>query len=198
MIKSVFTNQDDLLLAISKLYLDGQTFEVDPCFNKGGFYRKLGRPRLVGDIAPRFKWCPVVDVRDMPSDWWNLKSAVFDPPFLVGSSTMVKRYGGFETMQEMGDMLDKALLGFSRVLAPGGILVVKCQDTSVGGQNFFTHVRILQNAIQYEFMPLDIFILINEGSLHRNPKRNQRMASKSHCYFMVFRKMQRVERFAKI
>jgi hypothetical protein len=198
MIKSVFSDQDELLLAISRLYLDGGTFECDPCFNKGGFYRKLGRPRLVGDIAPRFKWCPVIDVRDLPADWWNLRSAVFDPPFLIGQSSMVKRYGGFENLAEMCTMLETAIVGFSRVLKPGGVLVCKCQDTSVGGQNFFTHVRLMQTAVLNGFMPVDIFVLVNSGALLRVKNANQRMASKAHSYFLVFKKVQRLERIPKI
>lgn len=195
-IGSVYNDQDELLMAISSLYLDGKTFDLDPCFNKGFFYNKLGRPQHIGDIKPLYKWCPVMDVTKLHFSLWNLKSAVFDPPFLVGSGHMVKRYGGFKTVKDMYLFFNEALLNFIRVLKRGGILVIKIQDASAGGQNYFSHINIATVAQGVGFELIDIFVLVNKNRMRKKAKVS-RMANKEHCFFMVFRRVERKIRVSK-
>ena len=194
-IGSLYDDQDALLHAISSLYLGGGSFDLDPCFNKGGFYRALKRPQHIGDIAPKYKWCPKMDSTQLPWELWNLESAVFDPPFLVGTGMMAEEYGSFPTVQALWEMYDRSLENFHRVLRPGGTLVVKTQDTSVGGQNFFSHIHIATFGREIGFELVDVFIL-------HNPKRIKkavpsRMARKEHCYFLIFKKVERQIRVAK-
>lgn len=193
---SVYATQDECLQAISRLYLAGGTFSLDPCFNKGGFYKLLKRPQFIGDINPRFKWCPKIDVTALPWELWNLESAVFDPPFLVGGGKMAEKYGSFESTAEMFNFFDLAIDNFHRVLRPGGTLIVKVQDTSVGGQNFFSHIHIANYCRDNGFELIDIFILTN-GAKIKQPGIVSRMASKEHCYFLAFKKVERQIRVPK-
>jgi hypothetical protein len=189
-IGTVYTDQGELLKAISTLYLDKGTFDLDPCFHKGNFYKTIGRPKFVGDLRPCFKWCPVMDVTNLPYQLWNLKSAVFDPPYLVGNNIMAKKYGGFKNVKLMYEFFAKAIDNFIRVIAPGGILVVKIQDTSVGGQNYFSHLYIANYATQEGFELLDCFILINKNVM-RDKQKSSRIASKEHTFFLVFKRVER-------
>lgn len=195
-IGSVYENQDELLMAISTLYLNGETFHLDPCFNKGYFYNKLGRPEFIGDIKPLYKWCPKMDVTKLPHTMWNLKSAVFDPPFLVGTGMMVKRYGGFPTVTAMFAFFQKALDNFIFAIRRGGILVIKCQDASIGGQNYFSHIYIAGIARETGFELIDIMILVNKQR-YRNKEKISRMATKEHCYFLIFKRVERATRAKK-
>lgn len=196
MIGTVHENQDSLLKAISSLYLQDKCFELDPCFNKGSFYKNWLRPKYIGDIQPKYKWCPKMDVTNLPWELWNLESAVFDPPFLVGTGDMAIRYGGHETVQEMFQFFSVSLEEFHRVLRPGGTLVVKIQDSSVGGQNFWGHINIANTGRDVGFELIDLFILVNKIR-QRDKKKVPRMAVKEHCYFMVFKKVERQIRVPK-
>jgi len=196
-IGSVYDNQDELLVAVSKLYLAGKSFDLDPCFNKGGFYKKLGRPRLIGDLKPQYKWCPQMDVLSLPWDFWNLESAVFDPPFLIGfNHSMSDRYGAHGSAKEMFEFFDKALENFHRVLRPGGTLVVKVQDTSAGGQNFFSHIHLANYGMENGFELIDMLILVTKQKMKSRAKAS-RMAAKEHCFFLVFKKVERKIRVEK-
>jgi len=194
-IGSVYTDQDELLIAISKLYLEGKAFDLDPTFNKGGFYRKLGRPRLIGDLKPKHKWVKQMDVTQLPWELWNLESIIFDPPYNVGDGKMVQRYGGYSSVQEMFVFLDTAMDNFHRVLRPGGTLVIKVQDTSVGGQNFWTHIHFINYGVTAGFELIDLFILVNQQKM--NNGKPSRMARKEHCYFLVFKRIERAIRIKK-
>ena len=193
---SVYTDQNELLKSLVSLYLEEDTFSLDATFNKGGFYTVLRRPEFIGDINPQFRWCPQMDVTALPVELWNLKSAIFDPPFLVGGSNhMAERYGFFESVSAMFAFLDSALLNFHRVLCPGGVLVVKCQDTSVGRQNYFTHIHISNVALLNGFELLDLFVLFNDHVITSD--RPSRMARKQHSFFLVFKKVERKIRVPK-
>jgi SAM-dependent methyltransferase len=195
-IGSVYDNQDELLQAVSKLYLAGKCFELDPCFNKGSFYKKWARPRLIGDLKPVYKWCPEMDVRALPWDFWNLESAVFDPPYSIGGGHMAERYGAFNSAAEMFEFFDKALENFHRVLRPGGTLVVKVQDASAGGQNFFSHIHMANYGRENGFELVDMFILVTRLKL-RDKRTVSRMATKEHCFFLVFKRVERKIRVEK-
>lgn len=39
-IKSISYSQDEILSNIIKLYNKGEPFQGDPCYSRGGFYRK--------------------------------------------------------------------------------------------------------------------------------------------------------------
>lgn len=195
-IGSVYNSQDALLVAISTLYLNKGTFSLDPCFNKGGFYKILKRPQYIGDVTPRYKWCPKMDVTSLPWELWNLESAIFDPPFLVGSGKMADRYGSFSSVADMFSFFDLAIDNFHRVLRPGGTLVVKIQDTSVGGQNFFSHIHIANYCRENGFELIDLLVLHNPLKV-KQLNVTSRMASKEHCFFLVFKKVERQIRVQK-
>ena len=86
------------------------------------------------------------------------------------------------------DMLREA----HRVLKQGGILIFKCQDKTSSGKQFFSHVFIMNEAVEAGFYPLDLFILLAKGRLVADWQAiNQRHARKYNSFFWVFQKSEK-------
>jgi len=77
-----------------------------------------------------------------------------------------------------------------RVLRPGGIYIVKCQDEVCTNRQRLTHLEITIELEQYGFIVEDLFVVVRTSKpgvsrlLHR-----QYHARKNHSYFMVYRKV---------
>ena len=115
MIRSVSTSQHQILKNIMALYNAGKPFDLDPTYSTGRFYQHgVPGPRLAHDIAPSSTDVRYADVRSLPLLSGSIGSAVFDPPFLVGTSfktsVMGLRYGGFEKWPEYNAFIAGALI----------------------------------------------------------------------------------------
>lgn len=78
-----------------------------------------------------------------------------------------------------------------RVCEKGGFVVVKCQDTVSGGKNHFSHVMVMNMALELGFYPKDMFILTAKMRINSFGGRwnKQEHARKYHSYFWVFEKI---------
>ena len=76
----------------------------------------------------------------------------------------------------------------ARILAPRGVLVMKCQDKVSSGKQYMMHCDIYNWAASLGFEVCDLFILLAKNRLVADWQRNQKHARKFHCYFWVFRK----------
>jgi len=85
-------------------------------------------------------------------------------------------------------MYRSALAELYRVLEPGGILAMKCQDTVEAGKQVWSHILVLQAAIDAGFTAVDLFILVGGGRIQGWNHSNQVHARKFHSYFWVFQK----------
>jgi len=52
-IKSIQNSDRDILQSIKTLYLDGNNFDLDPCYSTGKLYEDLERPRIKMDKEPK-------------------------------------------------------------------------------------------------------------------------------------------------
>lgn len=197
LIKSISFSQDEILGWILRLYCpDG--FDLDPTYSKGGFYRSIAPPRLRFDINPQIDGVEQADCANLPLADGSIGSIMFDPPFIAGTAPnglskkiMMKRFGYYRNVQtELWGMYRKAMNEFYRLLKPGGVLVVKCQDTIDGGKQYLSHVEIINQAISFGFYPKDLFILLAKHRLMSPNMRIQQHARKFHSYFLVFVKRQ--------
>jgi hypothetical protein len=121
---------------------------------------------------------------------------MFDPPFVMegsrsneakeGSCVIGKRFTSFTSFEELKKMYGASLKEFSRILAPTGILIFKCQDCVACSLNHFTHVWVMYEAMKFGFNPKDLFVLLAQNRL--NDGRVQQHARKYHSYFWVFKK----------
>lgn len=201
-IKSISYSQDAILQSIIYLFLPAGRIQLDPCYNKGGFYRsgKIAAPE------PEFRYDinPVPGTQTRKGDCRNLsimnnsiESIIFDPPFLTTKPTgnekangniMHNRFFSFKNMNELQVCYRASLEEFFRILIPGGILIFKCQDTVRSGKQYWIHIKVHDWAVHYNFYPKDLFILLSKTRPISGKIKKQQHARKFHSYFWVFRK----------
>lgn len=199
LIKSISYSQDEILKNIITLYNNGETFEVDPCYSKGKFYKDIDRPRYCFDIEPQFDYVEKYDCRQLPFENNSIDSIIFDPPFLAtkgpsltdnkNNNHINKRFGVYPTEKELFQMYKNSIKEFDRVLKQNGLLVIKCQDKVSGGKQYMSHVAIINYCTQLGLYCEDLFVLLAKNRLVADWQvKNQKRSRKYHCYFLVFRK----------
>lgn len=196
MYKSWYKNQIFILRAIQYLYLRNlgeETFDLDPTYGNGCFYKKFPEPKERSDINPKKKDIKKIDCRKLLVYYEenSKKSIIFDPPFVVGcgkKGIIESMYGDFRTMEELRRFYKESLSVFYKILNEGGILVVKCMDTVSGGKNYFNHIYILNTAEEIGFIAEDLMILLTDVRIPQWNIKNQEHVRKYHSYFWIFRK----------
>ena len=122
---------------------------------------------------------------------------IVDLPFLATTGASLNKTSGNKinrrfsvcaSEQELASLYQDALREAWRVLSPGGVLVMKCQDKVSSGKQYMMHCQIYDWAISLGFDVLDLFILLAKNRLIANWQRSQKHARKHHCYFWVFQK----------
>lgn len=154
-----------------------------------------------------------IDSRALPYDSLSLDCVVFDPPYMEGlhrkaeghlagsgtHSAFRNAYSNGKTC-EVGtdipkwhdavvDLYLKSGVEAYRVLKPGGLLIVKCQDEVSANKQRLTHVEIIS---AYESMGLytkDLFVVIRTNKPIIARLKTQVHARKAHSYFLVFQKI---------
>lgn len=195
-IRSISFDQSEILCSISDLHCGGHGFECDPTYNIGGFYRdgSIPKPQYRFDINPQSLDVTKALCEALPLPNNSLHSLVFDPPFLVGKSRTGKgvmdgKYSSYPTILHLKSHYRKSIIEFSRVLKRKGILVFKCQDSVSGRRNYFNHVYVYINAVEFGFRPIDLFVLLAKNRpTSPNHVDKQFYSRKYHCYFWVFKK----------
>lgn len=191
MVKTTYENETDLLIDLMGLYGIRQ-FDLDPCYSTGRIWTFIDpKPKFKFDIKPQLEDVFTADCRNL--DYFerdDVNSIFFDPPFLIrngksNNGLMAKRFSSFKSKDEMLSFLTDSLVEFKRILADGGVLVVKCQDTIDSHVQIWTHVEIMRRAEELGLFCHDLVILINENVIH-DRSRNQVHARKTHSYFLVF------------
>jgi len=82
-IKSVQNSDRDILVSIRYMFLNGENFELDPCYSSGKFYEDLERPKIKMDKTPQSSDVQQNDIMNgIPLENNSIKSIVFDPPFM--------------------------------------------------------------------------------------------------------------------
>jgi hypothetical protein len=194
---SVYKNDTEMLEAISQIFLNGKSFDLDPTFSKGNFYKKFPEPKFKSDLVPQREDVIECDCRNLNYiQSGTIKSICFDPPFLfrnrkaVNNDKMCARFSYFQTFEELLLMYYESLKEFYRVLETRGILVFKCQDLTDGSGSrpfFDTHTEIIKMARAIGFSLRDIGILVVKNKIIRKAKQ-QSCLRKVHSYYLVFRK----------
>lgn len=198
MIKSISYNEAEIQENILKLYSELDYYELDPCYSKGVFYKKIKQPKLKFDINPLTEDTKKADVRNLPLKEKSVKSIMFDPPFVIGlpngskdkvdSNKTFNRFSGFFSKKEQSKFYLDSLKELYRVLSDDGIIAFKCQDTVSSGKQYIVHAEIIQMAQELGFYIKDIFILLSNHRMNSGKWKVQRHSRKYHCYYLVLKK----------
>ena len=147
------------------------------------------------------------DCRHLPYDSASLDCVVFDPPYmeglyrrsnghLAGSGTHSAFRNAYSNGQNTeggpkwhGAVLDMYFRGGAeayRVLKPGGVFIVKCQDEVSANTQRLTHVEIIIKYEQFGFYAKDLFVVMRQNAPCITRLKKQVHARKNHSYFLVF------------
>ncbi len=199
------TDNADIFPKILKLHVPKGATIADVTYGKGVFWKKVkvGDYKLIrSDIRDG------VDCRDLPY-WKNsLDCVVLDPPYMEGLYRKSKshmagsgshrafreHYSNGEATNGAGpkwhaavlDMYFRAGKEAHRVLKPGGVLIVKCQDEVSANTQRLTHVEIINYYENLGFYAKDLFVIVRLNSPAISRLIKQVHARKNHSYFLVF------------
>ncbi len=186
-IGSVFTDEQDLLKSIMKIH-NIESFDLDPMYSRGDFYKEIPKPKYTSDILTG------VDARHLPYENNEISTMILDPPFLFGihgpngiqgSYSGSKRFGIFKDYREISIFYQEILFEAYRILKRKGILIFKCQDYT-DNKTWMMHCFVYAKAVELGFYAKDLAILYLSRNKVANSQTTQRHLRKHHTYFWVF------------
>lgn len=149
-----------------------------------------------------------VDCRALPYADGSLDCVVLDPPYMEGFYRRTDAQAGSGTHSAFRCAYSSGGTGVGegaakwhdavvevylqagvealRVLAPGGKLIVKCQDEVSANRQRLTHVEIITGFESIGLYTKDLFVLVRANAPGVSRMIRQVHARKSHSYFLVF------------
>lgn len=193
LVKSVSTDQEEILLGIMQLYTP-EGIQADVCYNIGSFYSgSIPKPEFKFDLTPLTPDTIKADCRNLPLPDCSLRSVMFDPPFVCGTHInsekyiMAEKYSSFKSRKEMQQMYIDSLKELNRVLKPKGYLIIKTQDVVSGRRKLFSSQLMKDECRRLGFKLIDEFILIAKNRFVGNIQ-TQFHSRSFHSFFIVFKK----------
>ena len=199
MIRSVYYDQTEILKSIMEL-CNIERFCADVTYGNGKFYSDIPEPAHRFDISPQVGSVIECSSDNLPLTDGQLKSLVFDPPFLTyvkqareHNSIMAKRFGGYWRYDELENHYRDTLMESHRVLEKKGIMIFKCQDIIHNHKMHCTHLNVMEWS-KGLFRLKDLFILPAKSRMpipqqEGTKKKVQKHARIFHSYFMVLEKI---------
>lgn len=191
MIKTISYDQEEIITDIITLHCQ-EGIELDPTYSKGVFYKNIQKPKHKYDLYPQVDDCKQSNANNLPFSENEIKSIMFDPPFIVGfkdnkpTGIIGERFHGLKNIKELWQWYDECLTEFHRILDKKGKLVFKCQDTVSSGKQWLSHVHIINKAEELGFYTKDLFVLLAKSRIKGHNHNKQKHARKFHSYFIVF------------
>lgn len=149
-----------------------------------------------------------VDATDLPYEDESLDALVLDPPYMEGlfrrdTSHMAgggshaafrENYSNGQATNGSGPKWHEAVLDLyfragdeaHRVLKPGGVFIVKCQDEVSANRQRLTHVELIDRYEAQDFYTKDLFVVVRQNKPAISRMKKQVHARKNHSYFLVF------------
>jgi hypothetical protein len=191
---------DEVFPHVLALHVPEGSAVADVTYGKGVFWKRV-RPGAYDVRATDLT--TGVDCRKLPYGDGMLDCVVFDPPYMhTPGGTAHQNHQNYEqyysnngtthtTKKYHEAVLDLYFGGAKeafRVLKPGGILVVKCQDEVCANKQRLTHVEIINELSEMGFEVDDLFVVLRNNRPGVSRVLRQVHARKNHSYFLVFRK----------
>lgn len=196
---SIGTNAE-MFPTILDLYVAPGGTVADVTYGRGVFWKAIPRDsyRILATDIKRG-----VDSRKLPYKEGTVDCVVFDPPYMhTPGGTAHDGHQNFEHYyanngvnrtdlkyhEAVLDLYFRSSTEAWRVLKNGGIYIVKCQDEVCACRQRLTHVEIINELTEANFLVEDLFVLIRRNRPGVSRILRQRHARKNHSYFIVFRK----------
>ncbi len=190
---------DEVFPSILSLYVPKGSTVADVTYGKGVFWRRV--PSEAYRLLPT-DLMHGVDCRKLPYDNQSIDCVVFDPPYMhtpgrgahKGHQNYESYYRNNQTTSESKyheavlDLYFAAAREAWRVIRPGGIYIVKCQDEVCANRQRLTHIEIANEYARYGFVAEDLFVVVRKGKPGVSRMLKQAHARKRHSYFLVFLK----------
>lgn len=163
-------NNADLFHHAMELYVPKGSTVADVTYGKGVFWQlvKPGYKVIRSDMLDED--CDLrMDATHMAFRDDSLDAIVFDPPYSHSSSTplidTMNRYqnNSISGRKDIFLFYLEVLWESRRVLKPGGIAFIKCQDEIEGGKQYRNTFNIWQQAIDLGYEDVDRFYLLSLG-----------------------------------
>ena len=205
----------ELFAQILALHVPRGSLIADVTYGLGAFWKRVPAgvySLLASDIAPKLGTCTQADSRVLSYVDASVDAVVLDPPYkegyyrrrasqLADSGSHVAFRHAYSSGAETQDAVDapkwhEAVVAMYRdscreavrVLRPGGILIVKCQDEVSAGKQHLAHVQIVNGCESLGLHSIDLFVFVRTNRPGVSRVVTQVHARKNHSYFLVFRK----------
>lgn len=191
----------DVFPHVLALYVPEGSKVADVTYGRGAFWKSIPSTQyhvVASDVTTG------VDCRKLPYTDTSFDCVVLDPPYMhtpggtahVAHQNFEQYYQNNGTGNSTGAKYHEAVLELYftasreawRVLRPGGILILKCQDEVCACKQRLTHVEIINELTAAQFYVEDLFVLLRTNRPGVSRILKQRHARKNHSYFLVFRK----------
>ncbi len=190
---------------VLELHVPKGSVVADVTFGKGVFWRHAPVDDyvvLASDLQTG------VDCAELPYGDESIDALVLDPPYMEGlfrrsTSQMAgsgshaafrRRYSNGAATNGDGPKWHDAVLDLyyragaeaRRVLRPGGVLIVKCQDEVSANRQRLTHVELINRFEATGLRCKDLFVVVRPNAPGVSRVKRQVHARKNHSYFLVF------------
>lgn len=189
-------NNAELIVECRDLgYLHDDMIVWDPTFGLGRFWTKWRPRHLVAtdlDPAKSPDWPDGVDFTNSGFADGDFHAVVFDPPYKLngtgGSHASDAGYGVANSMrwQDRHQLIRDGITECVRVLRPGGMLLVKCQDQVCSGQVRWQTREFADHAERLGCRLVDQLHLV--GHRPQPPGRRQVHARRNYSTLLVLRR----------
>lgn len=191
---------DELFPQILGLYVAPGSSVADVTYGRGVFWKAVPKERyrlLATDLATG------VDCRELPYEDGSIDCVVLDPPYMhTPGGTAHVGHQNYENYYKNNGSTNGHVLKYheavlqlyfdagqeaKRVLKPGGIFIVKCQDEVCANEQRLTHVELINEFSAQGFVCEDLFVIVRRNKPGVSRVVRQVHARKNHSYFLVFR-----------
>ncbi len=196
-------NNNYVFPLILSLYIESGSSIADTTYGKGVFWRDVDQSKYICHFTDLSTG---TDAKKLPYEDNSLDCVVFDPPYMhTPGKSAHKEHQNFEDYyknnkydQVENKKYHEAVLELyfqsakeaNRVLKKKGVYIVKCQDEVCANKQRLTHVEIINELCQNNYLVEDLFVVTRTNKPGVSRMIKQRHARKNHSYFIVFRKKQ--------
>jgi tRNA G10 N-methylase Trm11 len=193
-LSAVLGTNADLFPEVLRLHVPDGSRVLDMTYGKGTFWKKVDRTQYALTTNDLFSEADIhADFAGFPFEDATFNVIILDPPYFRTNNTagkMAMNYANqrinIRTHAGIIEMYVRGIQEARRLLVPGGVLIVKCQDEIESRKPKWTHFELTAAAEGFELE--DLFVLVTKHVLVSPKHRNQQHARKNHSYFLVFRK----------